>query len=158
VTKWPEKYSPDRTAVHAHNEIEAPVSPERVWSWLVRADLWPTWYSNAKNVVIEGGSHELGYDTVFRWTTFGVRLRSRVEEFNPPERLGWSARGLGVDVYHAWLIEARPGGCRIVTEENQNGFAARISSLLRPGNMEKYHQVWLANLVAKAERGSPPAP
>lgn len=155
---WPEKYSPERTSVHAHNELDMPVDPGLIWPWLVRADLWPTWYSNSKDVAIEGGEHELKLGTRFTWKTFGASLGSRVEEFLPDERLAWSARGTGIDVYHAWLIERTPSGCHVVTEENQNGFLARLSNSLRPGNMERYHQVWLENLLVKAKSGPPPAP
>ena len=156
MISWPEKYSPERTAVHAHNELEMPVPPEAVWAWLVRADLWPTWYSNSKSVVIEGGARKLGPGVRFRWKTFGASLTSLVEEFVPSERLGWTARGTGVDVYHAWLIERTPAGCLVVTEENQNGFLARLSNSLRPGNIERYHQLWLENLMVKAKGGPPP--
>jgi hypothetical protein len=132
------------------------VPPEAVWRWLVRADLWPTWYSNARDVVIEGGAHDLSLGTKFRWKTFGASLSSKVEEFAPFERLAWSAKGTGIDVYHAWLIQKTQTGCNVLTEENQNGILARLSNSLRPGNMERYHQVWLENLLVKARSGPPP--
>lgn len=144
--------------MHAHNELDMPVAPDAVWPWLVRADLWPTWYNNSKDVVIEDGGRELKLGTKFRWKTFGTSLISQVEELVPLERLAWSARATGIDVYHAWLIERTPSGCHVLTEENQNGFLARLSNALRPGNMERYHQVWLANLLVKAKGGAPPAP
>jgi hypothetical protein len=156
--RWPDKYSPERTSVHAHNELDMMAYPESVWAWLVRADLWPTWYSNSKDVVIEGGGHELKLGTKFRWKTFGASLRSTVEEFALFERLAWSAKGTGIDVYHAWLIEKTSAGCHVLTEENQNGLIARLSNSLRPGNMERYHQIWLENLLMKAKSGTPPLP
>jgi hypothetical protein len=156
LIRWPERYSPERTAVHAHNELDMPVPPEPVWAWLIRADLWHTWYSNARNVVIAGGRHELGPGVTFRWKTFGASLKSSVEESVPFERLAWTARGTGIDVYHAWLIERTASGCHVLTEENQNGVIARLSATLRPGNMERYHQVWLQNLLVKAKQGYPP--
>ena len=158
LINWPERYLPDRTAVHAHNELPMTVAPEAVWPWLVRADLWPKWYSNSKEVAIEGGGHELALGITFHWKTFGVSLTSKVEELVPNERLSWSARATGVDVYHAWLIQKIPSGCRVVTEENQNGFLARLSNSLRPGNIEKQHKVWIENLLVKAKSGSPPPP
>jgi len=85
-------------------------------------------------------------------------LTSQVEELIPFERLAWSARATGIDVYHTWLMERTPSGCHVVTEENQNGLLARLSNSLRPGNMERYHQVWLGNLLVKAKSGPPPAP
>jgi hypothetical protein len=132
-----------------------PVSPEAVWPWLVRARLWPTWYPNSENVVIEGGGPDLKLGSKFRWKTFGVSLDSVVAEFVPLERLAWSAKSMGVDAYHAWLIERRPEGCHVLTEETQNGLLASLSNALRPRNMSKFHQVWLENLLAKARAGSP---
>jgi len=157
LIRWPEKQSPELTKVHVRNELEIPVSSEVVWAWLIRAELWPTWYGNSKRVVIEGGGPDLRLGSRFRWTTFGVRLDSRVEEFVPGERLAWSARATGIDAYHAWLIEARPSGCYVLTEETQNGLLARLSDMLRPQNMSKQHQNWLESLQRKAAEGPPPS-
>jgi len=154
--RWPDKYSPDRTKVHVRNQLEMPMRAEVVWAWLVRAELWPTWYANSKRVVIEGGGPDLRPGSSFRWTTFGVRLDSKVEEFVPNERLAWSARATGIDAYHAWLIENRPSGCYVLTEETQNGWLANLSNVLRPRNMSEQHQNWLEGLQRKAE-GPPPA-
>jgi uncharacterized protein YndB with AHSA1/START domain len=159
LISWPERYAPGKTAVHVRNEMDmSGVSPEVVWAWLVRAKLWPTWYVNSRDVQIfgDGDGQDLRAGSRFRWKTFGASLQSVVEEFVPNERLAWSARGTGIDVYHAWLIEKRPAGCYVLTEENQNGFLARVSSALRPGNMRRQHQVWLEALSEKAKGGLPP--
>jgi Polyketide cyclase / dehydrase and lipid transport len=158
MIRWPENYRPERTAVHVRNEMEMQVQAETVWTWLVRAKLWPTWYPNSQNVTIEGGGPDLMSGSRFRWKTFGVTLDSKVEEFVPFERLAWSAHSTGIDVYHAWLIERRSSGCYVLTEESQNGLMARLSSMLRPNNMSRYHQLWLEQLLAKARTGPPPEP
>ncbi len=145
-------------SVHVRNEMDMPVPPEAVWAWLVRAQLWPAWYPNSQNVVIEGGGPDLKAGSKFRWKTFGVTLDSVVEEFVPPERIAWSARAMGVDAYHAWLVEGGPSGCHVLTEETQNGLLASISNAVRPNNMGNHHQVWLENLLAKAKGGPPPQP
>jgi len=87
--------------------------------------------------------------------TFGVTIRSEVKEHSAPERLAWDAHALGVDAYHAWWIERRSGGCRVVTEETQHGFAARLGALLLPRRMSKGHDLWLARLAARATSGAP---
>jgi len=156
MIRWPENFSPDRTVVHVRNELEMPVTAEAVWAWLIRAKLWPTWYPNSQNVLLEGGALDLAPGVRFRWKTFGVNLNSRIEEFVPPERLAWSARSAGVGAYHAWLIEKKPSGCHVLTEESQNGMIARLSNALRPANMSRYHQLWLEQLMAKAKTGPPP--
>ncbi len=59
LIRWPERYKPEATAFHVRKELEMPVSPEAVWPWLVRAELWPAWCPEFKDVVIEGGGPDL---------------------------------------------------------------------------------------------------
>ena len=152
---WPDEYSAQNTRVHISNELEIPAPAEVIWAWLVRAPFWPEWYPAVKGVAIEGGAAELGPGTRFTWRIFGVTLSSRVEEFVPHERLAWSAQFEGVDAYHAWLIERRTSGCRVLTEENQKGWLARLNNLLRPSNTRYYHYLWLEALGERAKGGYP---
>jgi Polyketide cyclase / dehydrase and lipid transport len=155
--RWPEEYAPANTAVFVSNQLEMKVQPAVVWEWLIRADLWPEWYANSKNVTyLEPSKGPLRLGTTFRWTTFGVTIVSRVEEFALGERIAWNARGTGVDAYHAWLIEKTEKGCRVLTEETQNGWAARLGKLFMPSRMQKYHQIWLEGLERQARGGGPP--
>jgi hypothetical protein len=85
-----------------------------------------------------------------------VAIRSKVIEFQSPERIAWDAFGLGVDACHAWLIEPVAGGTRILTEETQHGWAARLNALFMPKRMHRFHQVWLENLGERAAQGLPP--
>lgn len=155
--RWPARFRPDRAPVHVRNEIEVEAPPERVWAWLVRATRWPEYYPNASHVRVEGGGPDLRAESRFRWRTFGVSLRSQVEEFEPVERLAWSARGMGVDVYHAWLLSLRASGCHVLTEESQYGALARLDHTLRPRRMGRWHQLWLEKLRDRAVAG-PPGP
>jgi hypothetical protein len=159
MIRWPERYRPGNTPVHVVNELRSAAPVDALWAWLVRAALWPTWYENSSNVeLIEGGGPDLEAGTVFRWRTFGVTVTSRVEEFAPRERIGWTARGIGVDAYHGWLFEPGAGGCRILTEETQHGWLARTGDLVLPRRMGKWHQVWLESLSRQAITGLPPDP
>lgn len=132
-----------------------PVDPETVWRWLVRAKVWPRWCPEFKGVAIEGGGSDLELGSAFRWKAYGVTLRSRVEEFAEPERIAWTARGAGIDAYHAWLVEGLPSGCRVLTEETQNGWAARLNNALRPRMLGNIQRVWLERLREKAKAGPP---
>lgn len=136
--------------------MEAPV--ERVWAWLIRAALWPTWYRNSHRVrFLEGPPPDLALGTRFRWTTFSVRIESRVLELEPGERIAWDARGPGVRAYHAWLLRKTASGTHVQTEETQHGWAARLGSLLMPNRMFHHHQLWLEGLREQAARGMPPS-
>jgi hypothetical protein len=155
LIRWPDRYRPEATAVHARTEMEMPVAPEAVWPWLVRAGLWPTWCPDFADFVIEGGGLDLKLGSKFRWRTFGVALSSKVEEFVEFERIAWSARATGIDAYHAWLIERTPSGCRVLTEENQSGVAARLNNALRPRFMPGMQRAWLERLLERAKGGPP---
>lgn len=153
MIRWPDKYDSARAPVHVANEIDTPALPEAVWAWLVCAPLWPSWYPNAKDVVVEGGASQLALGVSFTWRTFGVGIRSTVLEFVSCERIAWSAFGLGVDAYHAWEITRTPAGAHVLTEETQYGWAARLGSVVFPNRMWKFHQIWLEQLTAKAQSG-----
>jgi Polyketide cyclase / dehydrase and lipid transport len=145
---WPHGYATDRVA--------AP--PNVVWSLLIRASAWPVWYPNSAAVEVEGRSPDLALNAHFTWRTFGVTVRSTVREFLPFERIAWDGSGMLLDVYHAWLIESRANGCWVLTEENQNGLAARAQAIFMPTRMYRGHQLWLERLKAKAESALSAAP
>ena len=153
---WPEKYHPDRTSVHVRNGLHIAAPAKSVWAWLVQAPKWPDWYSNSHNVCLQAEpSDQLGLGTRFTWRTFGVSIRSTVLEFVPHERLAWDALGTGVDAYHAWLITPAPGGCHVLTEETQYGWAASLGNRIFPNRMSHFHQIWLERLAVMAQTGSP---
>jgi hypothetical protein len=149
--RWPERYDPRNAPVHVRNELRTTAVSAALWPWLVRATLWPTWYANSRNVrFLDRPGPELELGARFRWRTFGVTVTSLVAEFVPNERIAWSAVGVGVDCYHAWLFTPEPFGCRILTEETQYGALARLGSLLLPWRMSRHHQRWLEGLSKKA--------
>jgi Polyketide cyclase / dehydrase and lipid transport len=157
--RWPDGFAPQQCPVHVRNELAMPVPADRVWAWLVRAGLWPSWYPNSRNVrFLDGKPPDLELNTRFRWWTFGVTIESKVLEFEPGARIAWDARGIGVRAYHAWLIRPTREGCHVLTEETQKGGLARLGNLLLPMRMSGYHQLWLERLRNGAAGGMPPAP
>jgi uncharacterized protein YndB with AHSA1/START domain len=156
VIKWPERFHPSRAPIHVVNELLIPAPPERVWAWLIRAPLWPTWYPNSHDVRLSDRPQtSLRLGTMFTWRTFGVRVKSTVQEFVPNERLAWNARSLGVDAHHAWLLLPRSSGTHVITEETQYGALARLQKLFLPRRMKRGHQLWLEKLSAQAQSGMP---
>jgi len=148
--RWPDRFLPDCAPVHVVNSIAVAASPQAVWKVLVRAADWHEFYANAAKVVIEDGGRDLFPEARFTWRTFGVDLETQVREFEPFERIAWLATGPMIEAYHAWLIVPQAGGCRVVTEETQQGFAARVGRLIFPGRMERWHQLWLEGLSLAA--------
>ncbi len=154
---WPERYLPEKSHVHAVNELTMDAPLENIWAWLVRAPLWPTWYVNSSKVkILEGPATDLALATKFRWKTFGASITSTVLEYVPGERLSWDAHGFGIDTYHAWVLQTTPNGIYVRTEEVQHGWVAHIAARLTPNRMHRYHQIWLEELEKKAREGLPP--
>src|SRR5450432_102972 len=151
--RWPDRFLPDRAPVHVANTITVSAPPEAVWKVLIRAASWHEFYDNASRVVIEDGGPDLFEEARFTWRTFGVDLETQVQEFEPFERIAWLATAPMIEAYHAWLILPAPGGCRVITEETQQGLAARAGRLLFPGRMERQHQLWLEGLARVARGG-----
>ena len=153
--RWPPRFHPDACPVHVCNELAMPIPADVVWACLIRAANWPAWYRNASRVrFLSGGGPDLALAASFRCTTFGVRIESTVQEFVPGERIAWDGRAVGIDVYHAWLIEKTTSGCRVLTEETQHGWLARLSHRLMPARMGRMHQVWLESLRDRATVGA----
>jgi len=150
---WPDEFRPENCAVHVTNAMDMDVSMERVWNCLVRATEWPDFYPNASNVkILDGYSQQLDMGTRFRWKTFNMTIETTVTEFEPYERLAWEAHSMGMHVYHAWLITPRSDGCRVVTEETQNGLIPLIGKFLMPGSIYKQHQIWLETLCEASKK------
>jgi uncharacterized protein YndB with AHSA1/START domain len=159
VLSWPDEYRPEVTAFHAVNELQIAAEPEAVWAWLCRPDLWPSYYGNARLIKhLDGPWPRLEPGSRWRWLTFGAFITSEVVEFEPGQRLAWSAKSLAGSGHHGWLLRSQAGGTFVRTEETQKGFAMQlVKPVLRP-LMEHQHQRWLEGLSTKAEAGPPPAP
>lgn len=140
------------------------VSVAALWDQLIDTAAWPRYYDNASDIRFHDGSGpRLGEGARFCFTTFGFPVEAEVIEFIPPvpggaARIAWHGWcGTDsvdrLDVHHAWLIEALPGGCvRLLTQETQNGQPARELAVTRPNPMINGHQAWLDGLIAAAKK------
>lgn len=154
--RFPEDLRPSVCPVYSYNELVAPAPAERVWAWLIRAELWSSWYPHCKRLRFESGDGpDLRLGTRFSWNTLGVRVHTVVEELEPPHRLAWRGGGAGSTGYHGWVIEPRQSGCLIVTEEAQRGVVSSVGRLFLRRALLRVHQRWLEALAAKAISGLP---
>ncbi len=155
--RWPERYLPAKADVFCHNEITIAASPETIWAWLIRAESWPSWYSNAAHIhFVSTSGPNLRNRSRIRWNTFGVRITSKVLEFESPSRLGWDCHGIGLNAYHAWVLTPQSDGTtHVMTEETQTGWLVRLGKMLMPSRKQRMHQMWLEGLKVRAEAGAP---
>src|ERR1700685_753148 len=105
---WPEGFIPLQADLFSHNALLINASCKRIWGNIVDATKWPQWYPNSKDVRIDGGD-VLKEGAVFHWSTFGLPLESKVNEFVPYTRIGWYgyARETAPSFYHTWYLKRR---------------------------------------------------
>ena len=151
--RWPAGLSPAECPIHTVNERTMTAPIEHIWAHLIRAVDWPRWYPNARRVVLADGGTELTPGAAFVWTTFGVRVRTRITELEPMRRLAWEGTGMGSRGYHGWILEPRGESCHIITEETQRGLFVRLGKPLLRRSLLRYHQIWLERLDERAGQG-----
>src|SRR5258705_9247578 len=84
---WPKGFTPADADLFSHNDLLINATCMRVWRHIVEATKWPEWYPNSKSVQILGDEGSVLKDNaVFHWTTFGLALESRINEFVPFSR------------------------------------------------------------------------
>ena len=153
---WPSGYEPQDATFFVHNKIEIKASPQTIWDILIHAHAWPTWYEGASDVKIANSEDGiLRADSVFTWRTMDMQFTSTIKEFKPPYRLSWESRKTLIQGYHAWLIVPTDDGCLLITDESQHGFLASMQGIFIPNKLRLLHDVWLAQVKAKAEQVAP---
>jgi hypothetical protein len=150
---WPTGFEPEKADLFAHNDLIINASCERVWTHIIEATRWPTWYPNSKDVEIQRGDPVLRDGTVFRWTTFGLAIESKVHEYVLNQRLGWYGYvpGAKPSFYHSWYLEPRGAMCHVVMDEAGVGKDAAGLRKSDETLMHRGHDLWLATLKWVAE-------
>jgi hypothetical protein len=144
---WPDGYDPDHADLFAHNTIVIDAPAGTIWAKLIDAAAWPTWYSNASDVVVNGPSGTLG-----EGVSFGLKIASTIAEYVPHTRIGWYGTGDQLRAYHTWLLIPRNGDSTyVVMEEIGLGPAARRLAQTNPGHMHRGHELWNISLKFACE-------
>ena len=145
---WPDGFDPAQADLFSHNSLVINASCQRVWSHIVDATKWPKWYPNSKEVTFISNGPILQSGSVFRWTTFGLPLESRVNEFVPYSRIGWFGYPPGAvpSFYHTWYLVQQGTSCLVVTDEAGRGSDAAHLRQADESLMHRGHDLWLATL------------
>jgi uncharacterized protein YndB with AHSA1/START domain len=149
---WPEGFAPAQSKFYVRNEIEINAPPEKVWNILIDAQKWESWYQGAENLrLCTSGDSMLKAGSVFEWKTMGLNFVSTIKEFTPNRVLAWESNKRCIQGYHAWLIIPTATGCRVITEETQNGWLTFFEKTFQRNKLKRLHDVWLGELKKKAE-------
>jgi hypothetical protein len=145
--RWPDGFAPDHADLFAHNAVVINAPVENVWTKLIAAHAWPTWYSNASDVSVNDPSGQLDEEILFTWKTFGFTLASQVAEFVPCSRLAWYGNGDGLHAYHTWMLISRSANSTyVVMEEVAMGQGPLDLARTNPGHMHRGHDLWNTSL------------
>ena len=149
---WPDGFDPDHADLFAHNAIIINASVESVWAKLITATAWPTWYSNASDVVVNDSSGQLGQDVTFNWTTFGLEDRQQDLRVRPalPSRLVRQRRSVA-RLPHLAAHPPVDHSAYVVMEEIGMGDGANHLALTNPGHMHRGHDLWNISLKFTCE-------
>jgi uncharacterized protein YndB with AHSA1/START domain len=153
---WPSGLSPTDASIHVENQRVISAPPAVVWAWLTRADLWPTWFPQARNVRFERGGPDLRRDTVVVWEMLGATIRVTVTRADAPGVIAWEGGAGGVHAYHAWLLVPEGTGTRVLTVETERGPVPSLFGWAFEGNLHRAHEEWLQGLARVTASGSPP--
>jgi hypothetical protein len=89
---------------------------------------------------------------MFSRVTVGFPMSPQVTQFELTRGLSWRTVVDGhpdSKAYHGWVITATATGCRVLTEETQQGpFFLEELGRKNPGALYRYHQVWENVLLA----------
>ena len=149
---FPPPYEPSKSKFYVHNEIEINAKPEIVWGFLIDALKWQSWYKGAKNIsFINQTDTVLNAGSVFKWETMGLKFQSTVKQFEPNRLLAWESIKKSIQGYHVWLIIPTEKGCKVITDESQNGWLTFFEKTFQGKKLKKLHDVWLTELKRKSE-------
>lgn len=139
----------EQAPVTARGEVAVDAAPEVIWEIMAAVEAWPAWNPDVASATLEG---PLAPGTLFRWKAGPGTITSTLREVEPPRRLGWTGRTMGIRAVHVWQIEPRAGGAVVRTEESWEGLVVRLFR----GPMQKMLagaiDAGLRHLKAEAER------
>jgi hypothetical protein len=112
-----------RAPVVGAAEIEVSAEPDLIWDVLTAFERWPTWNPDIESISMHG---DVGVGSTFRWKAGRVTITSTIQEVEPPRRIAWTGRTLGIRAIHVWWLEPSDGATLVLTEEAYEGLVARL--------------------------------
>jgi uncharacterized protein YndB with AHSA1/START domain len=130
-------------------DIDAPIAV--VWDVLTNVKDWARWNPAVQSAEMTG---PVAPGTEFRWKAGPGTIESRMEVVEPPERLGWTGRTLGLSAIHVWTLKLRDGATHVTTLEFMEGRAARLLRGTIKKNLDTSLEKWVRGLKTESEARS----
>jgi hypothetical protein len=140
----------DRDApVVASAEIEILAPPESVFAVISDIAAWPRWNPDVRAAAIEG---PFDRGSRFQWKAGPSTISSTLEHVEPPRRIVWTGKSLGIRAIHVYELIPRGERTLVVTKESWDGVFVQ---LLRKGlgrTLQKLLEAGLRALKTETER------
>lgn len=127
--------------------VNAPV--QEVWDVLAGLDQWPAWNTSVTSMKIHG---PVLPGTEFHWVAGGMKIRSRIEEVQPLNRIAWSGKTMGIRAIHVWALSQDGDSTRVHTEESFQGLIVHLLARRMKSELSKALKQGLGALKSEAER------
>ncbi len=153
---WPEGFKPSKSAFFIHNEIDIKAPPQVVWDIFINAAKWPALNKKAEGIkLLNSPDGRLNSSSVFIWSPAG-KFTSTIKAFKPPYNVAWLGEtdNKKITIYNAWTIIPTAEGCKVVTDESQNGPKTKIEKIFAPNMVSKDLKSWLIRLKEVSEKRS----
>lgn len=151
---WPEGFKPTESDFFIHNEIDIKASPQVVWDIFIHAAKWPQWYKKAEGIkLLNSPDGKLNPSSVFIWNPAG-KFTSTIKEFNAPYNIAWLGEtdNKNMTVYNVWMIIPTKDGCKVVSNESQNGPKTKMEKIFAPNMVRENIKDWLIGLKEQSEK------
>ncbi len=151
---WPDRWQPGIAPVFSHNELLMHADCHRVWTQFVDVTRWPDWLVFVKDVTIASPGKKVEQGAVLHLKIFGTPITTRLDEFVPESRVGWTPKGdqeAQPRHYHNWHFVPQGSGCLVITEESGIGPDDIKDPQANSRFMHRAHDLWLASLKWASE-------
>jgi hypothetical protein len=104
-------------------EIVIDSDAETVWKILTTFNDWPKWNPDVQKMSFDG---DLKRGSVFVWKAGSAKITSTIQVVDPPNKIGWTGKMLGIRAIHVWQIIPLDGQVLVKTGESWNGFIVKV--------------------------------
>jgi len=133
----------------AREEATISATVQEVWAVLSDLEKWPEWNGSVSAMEVFG---PLLPNTEFHWVAGGMRIKSRIEEVEAPNRIAWSGRTMGIKAVHVWELSPAGDLTKVRTEESFQGLIVRLFAKRMNSELVKALRQGVEALKIEAEK------
>jgi hypothetical protein len=135
--------------VVAKVKIEIEATPDTVWNILADIESWPKWNREVKIATLRG---ELKAGNQFEWKAGPGKIKSVIQNVEPPHLLAWTGKTMGINAIDVFKIKDVKGKTIVEEEESWDGLISRFMRGRMQKILENSLKAGLKSLKTEAER------